>query len=127
MVWMIIYILFWHWVSDFVAQTDEMAKGKSTSNKWLTKHIVSYGNHMLFGSLPFLVFGIIIGVNLALPIVSFILINCLLHWVTDYFTSRWTSRLWKEQDVHNFFVVIGLDQFIHMFCLITTYYFLITF
>jgi len=121
MVCMILYILFWHWVADFVAQTHEMAINKSTSNKWLTKHIMAYGNHLMFGSIPFLIYGIIIGKNFALVIVSYVLLNMALHWVTDYFTSRWTSKLWKKKDVHNFFVVIGLDQLIHSFCLILTY------
>lgn len=124
---MILYILFWHWVADFRAQTHEMAINKSTSNKWLTKHIIAYGNNLLYGSLPLLVYGVVMGKNFALPIVLFVVVNCILHWITDYFTSRRTSKLWKEQDIHNFFVVVGFDQFIHMACLILSYNFLSSF
>lgn len=125
MIWMILYILFWHWVADFVAQTDEMAKNKSSSNKWLGKHIISYGNHLLYGSLPLLVAGIVMGKNLAFVIVLYVVINMALHFITDYFTSRWTKKLWYEKNVHKFFIVIGLDQYIHTACLILTYVWII--
>ncbi len=46
------------------------------------------------------------------------------HWITDYFTSRWTSKLYAKGDIHNFFVVVGLDQFIHYTTLLGTYFLL---
>jgi len=52
-------------------------------------------------------------------------ITFLTHWFTDLFTSRWTSKLWEKKDVHNFFVVIGLDQLIHATTLLITYNYLI--
>jgi hypothetical protein len=36
-----------------------------------------------------------------------------LHFVTDYITSRISSKLWAKQDWHRFFVTIGFDQLIH--------------
>lgn len=123
---MVLYILFWHWVADFRAQTREMATNKSTSNKWLLKHIVAYGNNLLFGSLPLLIYGTFVGKNWALPIIIYVVGNMILHFITDYFTSRWTSRLWAEKEIHDFFVVIGLDQLIHTVCLIGSFYWLIS-
>ena len=35
------------------------------------------------------------------------------HWLTDYFTSRLTSKLYKEERYHDFFVMIGFDQVLH--------------
>lgn len=125
MIWVILYILFWHWVADFVEQTHDMAINKSKSNKWLTKHIIAYGNALLFGSIPLLIFGVFFGHNWAFVIVIYVIVNMILHWITDYFTSRWTSKLWAENDVYNFFVVIGLDQFIHICCLLLTYKFIV--
>lgn len=99
---MIYAILFIHFVADFVLQTDAMSRGKSTSNRWLITHIAVY-------SLPFLMFG---------PLYS--IVNSATHLVIDYVTSRMTSTLWKKGEVHNFFVVIGFDQFLHVAILVAT-------
>jgi hypothetical protein len=49
----------------------------------------------------------------------FVLGNGILHFSTDYFTSRWSSRLFGN-DWHTFFVVIGFDQLIHQLTLAAT-------
>ena len=100
----ILIIMFWlHVVGDFILQTDEMALNKSTSIKWLTVHSIVYSSVYYF-------FGW-----------QFMFVNCALHFVIDFVTRRLTSKLWKKGDRHNFFVVIGVDQAIHMTCLVLTY------
>lgn len=98
----VIIVIWLHWFADFVLQTDAMAKGKSKTYRWLALHVLVY-------MLPLLFFGY-----------KFAVINGVLHWITDFFSSRMTSKLWAKGDVHNFFVVIGIDQAIHMTCLILT-------
>ncbi len=98
----LIILIFIHWFADFCLQTDKVAQGKSKSNLVLLQHVSIY-------SAPMLIFGW-----------KFALVNLVLHFITDWFSSRATSYLWQKGDRHNFFVVIGLDQAIHMTCLVVT-------
>lgn len=111
----IISIIIIHWLADFVLQTDEMAKGKSTSNTWLLKHTASY-------SIIWVVVGAIIyPVSEFDSVMQFGIITLITHTITDYFTSRLNSKLWKEGKVHQFFVSIGFDQVLHYAQLFITY------
>ena len=47
------------------------------------------------------------------------------HTITDYFTSRLNSKLWEKKDIHNFFVSVGFDQWLHYVQLFITYYLLL--
>ncbi len=95
--------IFWlHFLADFIMQTDEMALNKSHNWKWLTLHALTYG-------IPFLLFGW-----------KYAIINSAAHWLVDFFTSKATSYLWSTGKRHWFFVVIGLDQAIHMTILVLT-------
>lgn len=114
-------IIFIHWIADFILQTHEMAINKSKSNYWLTQHVKSY----MFGLLLITYMIIHFGGTLHGAFFWWIL-NGALHWITDYFTSRWTSKLYASGNFHNFFVVIGFDQFIHYLCLFTTYAYFIS-
>lgn len=107
---MIYFIIFSHWVADFIAQSDWMAKNKSKSWLALSLHILAYT----------------ISLALLLLLVhpetawKYALINGAIHFVVDAITSRITAKLYAKGDVHNFFVVIGLDQAIHMSTLVAT-------
>lgn len=103
-----ILLLLWiHFIADFILQTDWMARNKSKRNIPLIVHCIVY-------TIPFLYFGWV-----------FALVNGTAHFVTDYVTSRASSRLWAKKEVHWFFVVVGFDQAIHMTTLILTYMWLI--
>lgn len=100
---MINLILLIHWIFDFVLQSSWMAKNKSSSNIALFTHVAIY-------SLPWLLlFGW-----------EYSAINGCFHLIIDYFTSRITKKLWEQKRVHNFFVIIGLDQMLHLICLFST-------
>lgn len=98
----IIALVLAHWVADFVMQSDKMAINKSK------KHWV-LGAHCLVYSLCLSVFGW-----------EYSAVNGVAHFAVDAVSSRATSYLYAKGDRHNFFVVIGLDQAIHLIVLIVT-------
>jgi len=102
---MMLLILF-HWVSDFVCQTDKMAMNKSSSLKWLSIHVGVY-------IIPFFWFGW-----------QFALLNGIIHWMVDFVTSKVSGHFWAKNEMHWFFTTVGLDQAIHMATLVGTYYLL---
>lgn len=99
-----------HWFADFVLQTHWQAQNKSKRIDALARHVAVYTLALAVASSPF------IGALWA----PFVIVNGVLHFVTDFFTSRWSARLYAKQDRHNFFVVIGLDQLIHQATLAVT-------
>ena len=105
-------ILLYHWIADFVCQTDEMAKNKSKSNKALGKHILAYTTVLFLGTLTILPFS-----RAAL----FSFFNGIIHFGVDYITSRITSKLYQKGRTHAFFVIIGLDQLVHTVILLESY------
>lgn len=112
---MSIYIalaLVWtHFVADFVLQSDKVAIAKSSDNGVLAMHVSLY-------TVPFFWVGLLLPLA---PYIAFLLFNWVAHFVTDYISSRATTRLYKAGRRHAFFVVIGLDQAVHMTCLFASY------
>lgn len=134
-----------HWVADFVAQTHWQASNKSKSNVALFRHVTIYT--ALVGAASFVIFAPwmhMAGLNW----LAFVSLNFVLHFATDWCSSRMTSQLFMEQfdifdlaigvgrnggkktdmrmvakkdfNPHNFFVMIGLDQLIHQVTLAST-------
>lgn len=118
----VMYVLITHWVADFVCQSHWMASNKSKSNVALSLHVATYVL-VLFLMMGFPGY-FLSGVKLVF-ILAWVGVNGVLHFITDYFMSRWTSRLWAKNDYHNFFVVVGLDQLIHYGCLFGTLIYLL--
>jgi len=106
-----------HFLADFVFQTSQMATGKSKSLKWLSIHVGVYG---LVSLLSMYLVGN--SVNSYYLGFSWWLGNVALHFITDFLTSKVTSRFWESKNMRLFFVMIGFDQLIHNVCLIGTYY-----
>jgi uncharacterized protein DUF3307 len=110
--WQFVMLLGLHWVADFVLQSRWMATNKSSRLDALSLHVAVYTTALGFGAI--VIFGAIEAV------LWFTAANGALHFVTDFFTSRITSKLWKEQRIHGFFLMVGLDQLIHQVTLAAT-------
>lgn len=114
----ILYLLFAHWVADFVMQEGEDAKKKSS--KWfnLLRHTSEYALFMT----GFIMVGYAFPNVLLLSL--FFASMFLSHTAIDYVTSRLNARLLKRHKRHKFFVSIGFDQWIHYVVLFLTAYWL---
>ena len=105
-------LLIAHLIGDFILQSDEMAKNKSSDYVVLTNHVTIY----MIPFIPILLY--------SLPLFAsflFLMINWSLHFVTDAISSRIAKRFWMHEQRHNFFVTIGVDQFVHMVTLVGTF------
>ena len=99
--WQIIYLMFLHWLFDFKFQSHKMATNKSKSVEWLSLHCSVYALLALF---------------LFKPIQDTCMIYLMLltsHLYIDGISSKITSWLFKKNEYHYFFCVIGLDQILH--------------
>lgn len=118
-IYILFSILFIHWVADFLFQTEWQAKNKSTSKYALTMHILGYSTACLLICNAYSIL-----THNYLMVALFPPITFICHWITDYFTSRWTSKLYSKKKYYGFpafFSVIGFDQFLHYAQLIITF------
>lgn len=107
-----VVILWAHFIGDFVFQSDYHAKNKSKDALILAEHVLLY-------SIPFILISALIPVSL-----MWIFVNAIFHFITDFCTSKISSKLWSENKPHYFFVTIGADQAIHLTTLFVSYYLL---
>ena len=144
-------IIFWHWITDFVMQTEWQATNKSKSLYALLCHTMTY-SALWFPLCSFGLFSEGSNGHIMILSISFVLITFIFRTLTDYLTSRLNTKLVtkirKEQidsfqkDIvdfsplenfyksigkgkwHNFFVSVGFDQVLHYVQLFVTYYLL---
>lgn len=102
----VLLILLIHWFPDFVLQTNYQALNKSSNNKALFMHVLTYS------MVTVVLWRIFFNGPLVNILAAFGWIF-LLHFITDYFTSRLNTYLYNKKDIHNFFVSVGFDQWLH--------------
>jgi hypothetical protein len=112
----IIVILFCHWVFDFHLQNDETSKKKSSCNYILLKHVGIYSIGLWVMGLATIWYFKVYG-----TVWLFIMWNAIIHFSTDWVTSRATSALYKEERYHDLFVTIGAGQLVHYITLFGTF------
>jgi hypothetical protein len=122
----ILILIFAHFWADFVVQTRSMAKMKSKSVKYLTLHVLAYS--LMFLAILFVAHPLLMITGYK-TIILFVSFNFVMHWMTDYVSSKVSSACHvKHQETkdgaweHLFWVVIGFDQLIHMVTLFLSYY-----
>jgi hypothetical protein len=113
-------VLFFHWIADFLLQSDWMALNKSKHWDALLSHTAVYSCFWIF---PLFWYSQVYPYAPA-KLMLFVPITFVAHTITDYFTSRINSKLWNQKKTHWFFVSIGFDQILHYAQLLLTYYYL---
>ena len=117
----IILIIAIHWIADFVFQTDEMAKGKSTNFNTLIFHTSVYSAVWLT---VLVLLGIFAG-TFTMPYLIFTLkfsfITFLAHTAIDYYTSKVHTKLYEDDKHREFFTSLGFDQLLHYAQLFITF------
>jgi hypothetical protein len=121
-----LYMLFIHWVADFLFQSTWMATHKSVSSKALLLHTATYTLIMATFIAPVFLYWDLVSFFHNLIIFAW---SCFFfHTIQDFFTSKMTSsrfRAGKYNGLTGAFTIIGFDQFLHYVQLFLTFYFLI--
>lgn len=125
-IYIVLGMLFVHWFADFVLQDPDDAVLKSTSKKHLLSHTIGYSLVWYTLGVIYVLFNLDTYIHWHLT--YFVLITFTVHTITDYFTSKLNSKLWKivektgsRKAAHNFFVSVGFDQFLHFLQLFLTF------
>lgn len=113
-----IYVLFAHFVADFMFQADWVIRSEIFEIRTLNLHMLAYASIMFVFIGP-LLYWISPENGFALA-AKFVIINASAHIITDYFTDKLAAKCWLKGDQHNFFVVRAFDQFLHTATLILT-------
>ena len=115
--WSYIVILFFHFCGDFALQSSWMAQGKSKSWQPLLAHVAVY-TAMLAVAVSLVWLSGEIGAD---AIALWLAANSVLHLIADFTTSRIGAVFWRAGRMRAFFLVLGVDQFIHQLCLAVTF------
>lgn len=107
----ICWLLLIHFIADFICQTEWMANNKSLALPPLILHVLVYGIVLMGAFTPVIGF---------VSATLFGTVNLVLHFCTDYVTSRVMRRLKEKENIRGFFQVLGIDQLIHGWCLVYT-------
>lgn len=90
----ILIIITLHFISDFVLQDEQEALGKSRSIKSLLTHTIDYS---LFFSGSLLCIQFMMGIEPSYGVLYFLIITFIFHTITDYFTSKWVGKRFKQE------------------------------
>jgi Protein of unknown function (DUF3307) len=118
-IWNIVIVVLYHWFADFVMQRGVDGKNKGHSLKHLLIHTTIYS------ILWFIPMVFVLGY---LKAFIFVIITFISHTITDYFTSKKTSKEYLNGNFggdslprrFDFFVTIGFDQSLHYIQLFLT-------
>ena len=112
----IIIIILIHVIADFFLQGSKLSKLKALKLPYLFEHVGIY-------TLMFLILSpILLGMTIVEGII-FSLLNGVLHLIIDYFTGRFKTKYFEEDEA-KYLTTIGVDHTLHLLILISSYIYL---
>lgn len=128
----IILVLGFHFVADFLCQSSHMANNKHNNIAILSYHILVYTSVLWLLSvisLQILTKNFIDVNNLGYynhinSVTIFAVSNGILHFLTDFITSKITHKFFNSNRIREGFIIVGLDQMLHTISLVTTAYYI---
>lgn len=115
----VLFFVLYHYIADFLFQTNEQARNKSRSMKHLLFHTGLYSG---LWYIPVSIYSLTHDGYTQWSASLFILITFVAHTVTDFFTSRIAASYYRQGKERKFFWVVGFDQVLHYVQLYLTYY-----
>lgn len=100
--WLILWVLAAHFFADFACQPRYLGVNKSGNFFLLLAHVAIYAAVMAILLVP-------AGISL-----TFVALNAILHVITDFVSSRLTTKFYKEDRFYAFWNTIAVDQFAHI-------------
>lgn len=111
--WTFLYVLITHWVCDFVIQRGDMVAG-TAGKSYIINHCIKY-------AIAFPASMVILATFLHCGLIEFILF-CFIaigtHTLIDYFAIPIATNAFKLQKYKNGFILLGLDQLLHVSILV---------
>jgi hypothetical protein len=126
MIFVIIYLMLFHWIGDFVFQSRYMAETKHQLFSSLFLHTAIYSLVMAVGMwslVPILYIVTMYVINFTfwkLLLSTFLIF--VFHSLTDSVTSGMTKKFHSYGQTKKFFTTIGFDQWFHLIQILVIYW-----
>ncbi len=121
MIYCLIWLLFVHVIADFVLQRHEISINKHNNLIYLCTHAFEYAMILLIGASLLVLIQPRHFVDIMISrLYVFVAVNAITHLMIDFCTSKLCHMFYAKQDLHNHYVVIGFDQFLHQSIIIIT-------
>jgi len=118
MIFVVVYLMLFHWIGDFVFQSRYMAENKSKLLSALFLHTVIYSIVMAIGIwllVPIIYFSTMYVINFVFwKWALATLLIFIFHTLTDATTSQMTAKFHARGQIKKFFTTIGFDQWFHL-------------
>ena len=113
----LVFILFTHWIADFVIQDDEIVKGTADIS-YIVEHCAKYT--IVFPAGAWLVWFAMMDANFE-SWAWFSIINVVTHAIIDWFTIPLASGCFKHHDSKDGSISLAFDQFLHSAVIVTSF------